>query len=90
MKKIIFVTGNKNKLAIAKAVLEKYDIEIENIDLDVDIPEEAIIVNADKKELRRAISNLLVNAYKHNPDGIHVLVKLYFEGKKVQQESGGT
>lgn len=49
MKKIIFVTGNKNKLAIAKAVLEKYDIEIENIDLDVDEVQDTNIENIAQK-----------------------------------------
>lgn len=48
---------------------EKYDIEPE-----VEIPEEEISVNADKKELTRAITNLVVNVYKHNPKGIKAKV----------------
>ena len=36
MKKVIFITGNKHKLEIAKSVLGMYDIEVENIDLGVD------------------------------------------------------
>ena len=60
------------------------DFEQHGIELAIDIPEDKIIVSADKKELKRAITNLLVNAYKHNPDGIHVLVKLYLDGKKAK------
>ncbi len=52
------------------------DFEEHNIDLDIDIPDEEILINADKKELKRAISNLMANTYKHNPDGIRVLIKL--------------
>ena len=36
MNKVIFITGNKHKLEIAKAVLGLYDIDVENIDLGVD------------------------------------------------------
>ena len=36
MEKLIFVTGNKHKLEIAESVLNMYDIEVENIDLDPD------------------------------------------------------
>lgn len=66
-------------------IAEQYcDFEQHHIDLDIDIPEEAITVHADKKELRRALSNLIINTYKHNSDGIHVLVRLYLDGKKAK------
>ena len=50
------------------------DFEEHGIELDTDIPDEEITVNADKKELSRAITNLMVNVYKHNPDGIKAKV----------------
>ncbi|MBO4781143.1 MAG: HAMP domain-containing histidine kinase, partial [Lachnospiraceae bacterium] len=50
------------------------DFEEHDIELDTDIPDEEIMVNADKKELSRAITNLMVNVYKHNPDGIKAKV----------------
>lgn len=55
MKSIILVTGNKHKLEIAKSVLSLYDIEVENVDLDVDeIQEEDIEVIASKSALLAA------------------------------------
>lgn len=55
-----------------------------DMDLDIDIPEEAIICNADEKEMKRAISNLLVNAYKHNEKGAHILVRVSAKGDMVR------
>ena len=55
-----------------------------DMDLDIDIPEEAIICNADEKEMKRAISNLLVNAYKHNEKGAHILVRVSAQGDMVR------
>ena len=40
--------------------------------------------NADEKELKRAISNLLVNAYKHNEKGTNVLVRVFVQGTMVK------
>lgn len=56
------------------------DFEEHAIEVDIDIPEEEIMVNADKRELKRAITNLVMNTYKHNPDGIRVLVSLLQDG----------
>ena len=36
MNKVTFITGNKHKLEIANSVLNMYDIEVENIDLEPD------------------------------------------------------
>ena len=38
--------------------------------VDIEIPDSAINISADKKELKRAITNLITNTYKHNPSGI--------------------
>jgi signal transduction histidine kinase len=52
---------------VRELVALNYDeFETRNMNLDIDIPEEALICNIDEKEMKRAISNLLVNAYKHN------------------------
>lgn len=56
------------------------DFEEHAIEVDIDIPEEEIVVNADKRELKRAITNLVMNTYKHNPDGIRVWVRLLQDG----------
>jgi len=66
-------------------IAENYsDFEEHDIDLDIDIPEDSILVTADKKELRRAISNLVINTYKHNSNGITVLFRLFCDGKKAK------
>ncbi|MCQ2467874.1 MAG: HAMP domain-containing histidine kinase [Clostridia bacterium] len=53
------------------------DFEEHDISIDIDIPEEVIEIKADKNELKRAITNLITNTYKHNPSGIKVLVRLH-------------
>lgn len=62
---------------IRDLIAENYcDFEAHDIELDVNIPDEPIYVLGDKKELRRAFSNLLINMYKHNPDGIRAYVEV--------------
>ena len=52
------------------------DFEKHDIELEIDIPDEEITVNADKKEFSRAITNLVVNIYKHNPEGIKARISI--------------
>lgn len=60
------------------------DIEAHKIDLDVDIPDEPIIVSIDKAEFSRVVDNLISNAVKHNDDGIKMLVGGKSEGGKTK------
>lgn len=64
--------------ALVKGIIaEQYtDFEEHGIELDIDLPEQPVMVNADKTELKRAIANLVVNVYKHNPDGIKASIAL--------------
>lgn len=82
--KLVFEKTNLSVI-IRDIIAENYcDFEEHNIDIDIDIPEEEIIVNADKRELKRAITNLVMNTYKHNPDGIQVLVRLLYDGANAE------
>ena len=64
-------------------IAENYgDLEDHKIDVDVHISDSAIMVNADKRDISRALSNLVINTYKHNPDGIAFYVRLEREGDK--------
>lgn len=55
MEKVIFITGNKHKLEIAQSVLGLYDIDVENINLDVDeVQDTNIEVIASKSALAAA------------------------------------
>lgn len=74
-------------------IAENYcDIEEHKIDLDIDIPDETVTISADKKELKRAVSNLIVNVYKHNPDGIKARISVAKDGGKalVRIEDSGS
>ena len=64
-------------------VAENYcDLEDHGTRLDIDIPDTAIMINADKTELKRAVTNLIVNIFKHNPDGISAKISVAEEGGK--------
>ena len=58
------------------------DFEEHQIDIDIDIPETEILITGDKNELKRAFSNLIVNIYKHNPDGIKAEISVTKENEK--------
>ena len=62
-----------------------YDgFEARDMNLDIDIPEETFNCNVDEKEMKRAISNLLVNAYMHNGKGANILVRVSVQGDMVR------
>lgn len=66
---------------VRELVALHYDeFEARDMNLDIDIPEEAFKCNLDEKEMKRAISNLLVNAYKHNDKGANILVRVFNQG----------
>ena len=60
------------------------EFEARDMNLDIDIPEESIACNIDEKEIKRAVSNLLVNAYKHNEKGANILVRVSVQGDMVR------
>ena len=67
--------GNPGKRGIY--VLKNYtDLEERDIEVDVDIPDEHITVNGDKNELKRDVTNLVANIYKHNPSGIKAKISV--------------
>ena len=52
------------------------DIEAAGDEIDVDIPERPIFINADKIQLSRVITNLITNAMRHNPEGTKLKVSV--------------
>jgi signal transduction histidine kinase len=64
--------------ALVRGILAEHytDLEEHGIEPEVDIPDEPLMIAGDRTELRRAIANLVVNVYRHNPEGISVLVTL--------------
>ena len=70
---------------VRELVALNYDeFEARDMNLDIDIPEESIACNIDEKEIKRAVSNLLVNAYKHNEKGANILVRVSVQGDMVR------
>lgn len=66
-------------------IAENYcDIEEHDIELEIEIPDDDIVINADKTELKRAVTNLIVNIYKHNPGGIKAKVSVRKENDKAE------
>lgn len=64
-------------------IAENYsDLEDHKIDVDVHLPDTPVTVNADKRDITRALSNLVINTYKHNPDGITFYVRMEKTGDK--------
>ena len=60
---------------VREIVAESYaDFEDRGIALDIDIPDESLMVLGDEREFRRAVANLVVNAWKHNASGAKVRV----------------
>jgi signal transduction histidine kinase len=68
---------------VRDTVAESYcDFEEHEIALDIDIPDKPMLIKADKTQLKRAVTNLIVNIYKHNPDGISAKISVAEEGGK--------
>ncbi|MBO4394928.1 MAG: HAMP domain-containing histidine kinase [Eubacterium sp.] len=64
-------------------IAENYmDFEDHDINPIIDIPEDRILITGDSAELKRAITNLIVNIYKHNEDGISACISVHREGEK--------
>lgn len=53
------------------------DFENKNVNLEVDIPNSPVDILADKRELKRALENLIINSYIHNPKGTKVKISVY-------------
>jgi len=69
---------------VRELVALSYDeFEVRDMNLDIDIPEEVLKCNIDEKEMKRAINNLLVNAYKHNENGANILVRVSNQGDMI-------
>lgn len=52
------------------------EFEEKNIEINIEIPGKSIKRNLDNVEFCRAISNLLINAYRHNKSGNKVVIRL--------------
>ncbi len=44
------------------------DFEEKEMELDIDIPDEGIFMQVDRLQMQRVFNNLLINAFRHNPE----------------------
>ena len=62
------------------------DIESAGDEIDIDIPEHAIFIDADNIQLSRVVTNLITNAIKHNPKGTKIKVSVTSESKTMADD----
>lgn len=60
------------------------DIEDAGMEVELDIPEKRFMISADRLHLSRVISNLLINAIKHNEKGTVIGVILRPDGTRLR------
>lgn len=58
------------------------DLEEHGIDVDVHIPDSSVMISADRRDISRALTNLIVNTYKHNPEGTSLYMRMERDGNK--------
>lgn len=78
---------NRNKTDFTELVRENIaevyaEFEGKNFELELDIPDDEIMLNIDRMQLSRAINNILTNTVKYNPEGTKVMISLRLEGPK--------
>lgn len=78
---------------IVEASLSTPGLSLENHPLEVELGDDLIFVQADHALISQVISNILMNAILHTPDGTPILLKTYIEGDhavmEVIDEGGG-
>ncbi|MCR4767827.1 MAG: HAMP domain-containing histidine kinase [Saccharofermentans sp.] len=55
------------------------DVESAGDEIDISIPEKPLLINGDSVQLKRVITNLIMNAIRHNPEGTKIGVYLKCE-----------
>ena len=60
------------------------ELEAAGADPQVEVPEEPVYILADRLQLSRVVTNLLMNAMRHNPEGTKIGVFCFREGEKVR------
>lgn len=65
------------EIARENAALIYSDVEDAGMTLDVEIPDEPIMVSVDEVQISRVVTNLLTNAMRHNDQGIRIMLCLF-------------
>lgn len=68
---------------LKETIAENFDlIEQQEIELELDLPEETLCYEIDKTEMKRVFSNLIINACNHNPPGTRLTITIKQENDK--------
>ena len=59
------------------------DIEDAGMELDIDIPDDPVMIDADRVQMSRVITNLITNAIRHNAEGARIGVFLHFDSERI-------
>lgn len=81
------ITKSKTDLCelVRECVVDHYtDMENAGCEPDIDIPEDPIMIDADRMQFGRVINNLITNAIKHNPDGTDIGVFIRRDGDETR------
>ncbi len=89
--KLVKTKTDLNELVREVVALQYSDIEDAGDSIDCGIPDQVISIEADKMQFKRVITNLLVNAVKHNAKGtdIGVFVRDEYEDIRIYIADSG-
>lgn len=59
------------------------DIEDAGMEADIDIPDEPLMINADRIQMSRVITNLITNAIRHNDAGARIGVFITHDSERI-------
>ena len=80
---------HKEEMDIAELLRENAallypDVEEENMNFEVEIPEEVVILKVDKLQFSRVVTNLINNALKHNKEHTTITLEMKHEKNNIQ------
>lgn len=75
-----------NICALVRDIVAQSYMEFENREMELvaEIPEQPVLLPIDVLEMRRAVQNLVVNAYRHNKKGTRIWIGIRQYGKQVK------
>lgn len=79
-----------SELMRKNAALMYSDVEDAGMELEIDIPEEACMIEADEIQFSRAVTNLITNAIRHNKAGAKILLSLKKDDERLKIVVGDT
>ena len=73
-----------SELLRENAALLYADVEAKQMEFEIEIPEEPVVLNIDKLQFSRVITNLINNALKHNDGNTTIILEMKLEKQNIQ------